>query len=161
MNLSSGRMRQLTTRERRFLKHYLRDGMDQVDAYLEAVKKADGTYPCSRATAHVTACRMLARLRKSPALWQDILAAAEIDNYTLASDLHRMRTAKKTEFYQGEAVADVEDNGTQMRAIELIAELLGHKKAIDLSGVITIRYEKDVDAGFTKRDDSSGSNPEA
>lgn len=46
----------------------------------------------------------------------------------LAADLGELLQAKKTEFYRGRPVADCTDNGTRMRAVELLAELLGRKK---------------------------------
>jgi hypothetical protein len=61
--------------------------------------------------------------------WPDILASAGLDDIRLARDLSRLLAAKKTEFYQGTAVADVTDNAVRMRAVELLAELLGRKKA--------------------------------
>jgi hypothetical protein len=83
---------------------------------------------------------MLKRVRSNPPLWDDILAAAGIDNYTFAGDLNRMRFAKKTEFYQGKAVAVVEDNNTQIRAVELEGEILGHRKTnVELTGALGIK----------------------
>lgn len=141
INLSKGRLRQLTARERRYLHNRLgTPRMEETEAYLAASQRPDGSYPCTRDTAHVSACRMEARLRARPALWQDILSAAGIDDYALAGDLNWARNAMRTEFYQGRAVADVEDNGTRMRAIELIAELLGHRKnALELSGALGLK----------------------
>lgn len=42
----------------------------------------------------------------------------------------QLMEAKKTEFYQGQAVATVTDNGTQTSATSLAADLLGMKKEI-------------------------------
>lgn len=154
MNLSRGKLRRLTHRERRYIRaRFGPEQMEQTDAYMAAVRKSDGSYPCARATATVTACRMERRLRETPALWEEILRAAGIDDYTLAADLNRMRSARRIEFYHGHQIADVADNNVQMRAVELIAELLGHKRAgsLDVSGTLTVRYEADTDAGFTKR----------
>lgn len=68
--------------------------------------------------------------------WPQLLALAGLDDARLASELARKLEAKKTEFYQGEAVAEVEDNGTQMRAVELLADLLGKR-----SSDVTVKTE--------------------
>ena len=114
--------------------------MDQTNAYREAVKRADGTYPCTPESARVTASNLERRLRENRALWQDILQAIGLDDYTLGGMLQWALNAKKTEFYQGEAVAEVDDNGTRLRATELLAELLGHRKnALEIAGAIGIK----------------------
>jgi len=136
--------------------------MEQFVAYLEAVKKPDGSYPCSEATAHVSASRMEKRLREHPALWRDILAAADIDDLSLAGDLNWARLATRSEFYQGLSVAVVTDNVTRMRAIELIAELLGHKKAaLELSGALGLKGYVGVSPSDwdTPGDPKSGEEP--
>lgn len=139
LNLSKGRLKQLSPRERRFLRSYLGDGKRIVEAYKDCVRLADGTVPVSDATARVTGSNMLARLRRNPPLWQEILAAAEIDDMALAGHIARMLRARKTEFYQGQAVAEVEDNGTQMRAVELLADVLGKRKAsVDVNGALAL-----------------------
>ena len=114
--------------------------MSQVDAYVEAVRKPDGTVPIQRNSAHVDSCKLMARLRKYPARWQDILAAAGLDDITLARKLCELLEAKRSEFYQGQEVAVVTDNGTQARAVELLTEILGHRKqALELSGALGIK----------------------
>lgn len=140
INLSTRRTKQLSPRERRFLRAYLGKGMRIVDAYKEAVRKPDGTVPIADATARVCGCNMLKRLRQNPALWQDILAAADLDDYSLAGHLNRMLRARKTEYYQGKALPGAADNATRMRAVELLAELLGHRKnAVELAGSLGIK----------------------
>lgn len=136
INLSKGAAKQLTQRERRYIRNRWGPArMNQTDAYLDAVRKPDGSYPCSRATAHVSANRMEKRLRERPVLWQTILAAVELDDYTLGGALNWALQATKTEFYQGQRVAEVEDNGTRMQAIQLLTEILGHRKnAVELTG---------------------------
>ena len=64
--------------------------------------------------------------------WRDTLAAARLDDIRLASKLNELLDAKKTEFYKGRVAADCTDNATQLRAAELLAELLGRKK-LDLN----------------------------
>lgn len=146
-------MRQLSPRERRYIRNrYGPKRMEQTEAYIEATRRADGTTPNSSVnSAKVSACRMDKRLRSRPALWADIMAAAEIDDYAIVHDLNWARTATKTEFYQGEAIAEVNDNATRVRALELMMELLGRKKPLELTGTLTVRYEADTDAGFVKR----------
>lgn len=140
INLSKGRTRHLSPRERRFLEHWLGEGMTQVDAYLEASKRPDGSYPCSRGTAYVNASKMVKRLRSYPAQFQAILASAGLDDYAFAGHLNRMLRATRTEFYQGKPVAECEDNTTQMRATELLADILGHRKnAVELSGSLGLK----------------------
>jgi hypothetical protein len=60
--------------------------------------------------------------------WPQLLALAGLDDARLANELAKKLEAKKSEFYQGEEVAVVDDNGTQMRAVELLADLLGKRK---------------------------------
>ena len=133
------KIKHLSLRERKFLRGWFA-GMYLVDAYTEAIRKPDGTVPVQRNSAAVAASQMMSRLRRSPAAWQNILAAADLDDYTLALKLRELLNAKRTEFYQGEAVADVEDNGTQARMVELLSEILGHRKqALELSGALGIK----------------------
>jgi len=141
INLSTGRTKQLSPRDRRYIKY--RFGplrMSQRDAFLAAVQRPDGTYPCKAESARQQGSRLEQRLRRNPALWSDIMAACELDDYTLAEGINWALKAKRSEFYQGALVAEVEDNGTRMRAIELIAELLGHRKqAVELAGTLGLK----------------------
>jgi len=134
-------MRQLSPRERRYIQYrYGPSRLSQVDAYLEAVKRPDGASPITRESATVAASKLDRRLRSNPPLWHDVLAAAGIDDLSLAEDLNWARNAERTEFYQGKPVATVSDNGTRMRAIELIAELLGHRKsAVEIGGMLGLK----------------------
>ena len=127
---------QLSPMQRRYVRfRWGPDRMTQIDAYREAVRRKDGTYPVARNSASVAASRMEKRIRETPSLWQGILAAAEIDDYTLAGALNWALSAMKTEFYQGQAVAEVQDNGVRMQAVQLLAELLGHRKnAVEITG---------------------------
>lgn len=140
INGPSGKTRHLSPRERRFLEHWLGEGMTQTDAYLAASKRPDGSYPCSRTAAGVSASKMVKRLRSYPAQFQAILASAGLDDYAFAGHLNRMLRAMRTEFYQGSPVAECEDNTTQMRAVELLADVLGHRKnAVELSGALGLK----------------------
>lgn len=133
------KIKHLSLRERKFLRGWF-EGMSLIDAYTEAIRKPDGTVPIQRNSAYVDASKMMTRLRKNPAVWQSILAAAELDDFTLAKKIRELLEAKRTEFYQGEPAGIVEDNGTQARMVELLSEILGHRKqAIELSGALGIK----------------------
>jgi hypothetical protein len=83
------------------------------------------------------------------------LAAAGLDDLRLAKDIRMLLRAKKSEFYQGIKVADCTDNSTRMRAVELLAELLGRKKSelnlhVNDDDGLTLILEKDADAANTE-----------
>lgn len=90
----------------------------------------------TESTAESNGCRLFAKIRRKlgPAGWQHMLEAVGLDDLRLAQELAWMLRAMKTEFYQGRAVADCEDNATRARGVELLAEIRGRRKtALELT----------------------------
>lgn len=58
--------------------------------------------------------------------------AAGVTKARVFVKVNELMDARKTEFYKGSPVADCDDNGTQLGATSLAAELLGMKK-LDIS----------------------------
>lgn len=112
---------EIYTKERRFLSEYFRNGCNAKRAYLKIAPDV------TERTAEELGSKLLARVKKKDC-WIDILEAAGLDDMRLASSLDALLMAKKTEFYQGVPVAEVEDNSTRIRATELLAELRGRRK---------------------------------
>ena len=113
----------LSPKERAFMAEYFRNGMRMNAAYHVIFPKADAI------TCRVNSSRLFSRIRTKTTDWERILKLANLDDFTLALEVRKKLRAKKSEFYQGSAVATVQDNGTQMRAVELLADLLGRRKA--------------------------------
>lgn len=112
----------LTARERRFLFAVIA-GKSGAVAYLEIAMKAGLTAEKARAPAS----RMLARI-KTKVDWPRLLEAVDLGELRLFRELERKLKAMTTKFYEDRAIIDVEDNSTQMRAVELLADLLGRRK---------------------------------
>lgn len=110
----------LSPKERRFMAAFFRLGT-RAAAYRQVSPNV------TEDSAAVMGSRLYAKI-VAKVDWPTLLALAELDDARLASELARKLTAKKSEFYQGEEVAIVEDNGTQMRAVELLADLLGKRQ---------------------------------
>lgn len=115
----------LTPRERVFIAEYMRNGMRIGKAF----KVSEGRPEMDSHRAVESGSRMLAKIKKKTADWQRILELTGLDDFTLATEVRKKLRARKSEFYQGAAVATVADNGTQMRAVELLADLLGRRKS--------------------------------
>ena len=111
----------LTPRESRFLRAYMA-GSSLKDAWLIACPTSTNKDPS------VAGWKMLRRI-KAKVDWEGKLAEAGLDDLTLLRELRKRLRAKSTHFYQDMAVSDVEDNGTRMRATELLADLLGRRRA--------------------------------
>ena len=74
------------------------------------------------------------------------LEAAGLGEIRLLKELDSKLQAKVTKYYQDQSLGDHEDNTTQMRATELLAELLGKRKtSVEHSGPggvpLSIQYE--------------------
>jgi hypothetical protein len=64
-----------------------------------------------------------------------MLESAGLGEMRLLRELEKRLGAMETHFYQDQVVADCEDNGTRMRATDLLADLLGKRKAeVAISG---------------------------
>lgn len=99
----------------------------------------------------VSATRYYSRI-KEKIDWPEFLELAGLGLDRVARKLNEMLECKKTEFYKGEVVTHCTDNGTRMRAVELLAELHGlRKQEVKVSGEIKTRSEPDF-SNFTDRD---------
>lgn len=138
----------LTPRERKFLYLYLEKSDFSGRVAYEKLTEGKTT----GAAAVVGGSRYLKRIReKLP--WTEVLNTVDLDDFYLARKVKEMCEAMKTEFYQGEAVTDVTDNSTRMKAIELLARLRGKDKIkleAELSGGVQV-YVPD-----NKRDTTQG-----
>jgi hypothetical protein len=111
----------LTPIEAQFFRLYIR-GMTATDAYLKL--RPD----IKRESADAAGCRMLRRIKRKVD-WGSKLEEADLGEMRLLRELHKRLLAETTHFWQTEAVSNLTDNATRMRATELLAELLGKRKA--------------------------------
>jgi len=120
----------LTTGERRFFFAYLKTGK-QIDAYalafpLKQLKKPE-----------VAACKLMKRI-KAKYDWNRLLNEVGLGYERILSKLEELLEAKYTKFYQDQELGDFTDNGTRMRALELLTDLHGLRKQIlEHQGTIT------------------------
>lgn len=125
--------------EAKFLQAYLA-GANQTDAYLVVRPNV------SRQTAGARGCLIMKRIREKVP-WKDLLEACDLGEIRLIAELRKRLEAKKT---------DDADNTTRMRATELLAEMLGKKKA-DIGLVpgteLVIRYQA-IEPGIVNVDES-------
>ncbi len=139
VNSESKEEKGLTPKESKFLKCYF-DGMTEVDSYLHLDSKV------TRPSARVLGCRMLKRI-KEKIDWPKLMEEAGLGEARLLQELLRMLRMKKVNFWQGSEIeGDWDDATIQLRATELLADLLGKRKhALDLLGEdgqsIAIKYE--------------------
>lgn len=131
-------VKNLKPRERRFLKLLFTTDHNETDCYIEsAIRKT----PITRESAGVLASRMKKRVM-AEANWDEILDAYDLGDHRLAHEINARLEANATEFYQGDVVAEVEDNGTRMRATVLLAELRGKKREkLDVKHSGTVKQE--------------------
>ena len=124
-----------------FLHEHMINGLSLTAAYREVKKVRPETKDRS---VWRTSSRFFSRI-KQKIDWPQFLELAGIGVDRVIRELNDKLTCKKTEFHQGIAVAECEDNGTQMRALELLAELHGLKKReVKFSGEIKTRDEPDL-----------------
>lgn len=113
--------KKLTPREVKFFLAYI-DGATYQDAYL-SIRPG-----LSAESARKMGSRM-AKTIKTKINWQGTLELAGLGEMRLAQEINLRLKAMSTEFYEGKAITDVQDNGTRMRATALLADLHGKKKA--------------------------------
>jgi phage terminase small subunit len=111
----------LTPKEARFFRLYI-NGMTATDAYLKLCPHVQ------RDSADEMGCRMLKRIKRKVD-WGTKLEEADLGEIRLLRELHKRFRAETTHFWQNEAVENLTDNTTRMHATELLAELLGKRKA--------------------------------
>lgn len=115
----------LTLRERRFL-YYLARGYTETDAYLEI----KGNKEITRQSAGASGCRMYKRILKKKISIEEYLDIYGINNEKISKKLSDLLDAKKAVFYEGKQVDNgkIEDGAIQLRALELIIDLLGMRE---------------------------------
>lgn len=128
-----GNPRQLTPRERRFLAIYWDNGMNATKAY-KALCDELGK-PCADSTADTQGPAMMQRIRRSGD-FRSILEARNLDDARLSYELDRLLRIKKTYVNREGDSVEYEDGQTQVRAAELLKDVLGHstKTEIALTG---------------------------
>jgi len=129
----------LTPKESIFLRCYL-NGMSETDSYLHVEPNV------TRPSAGVMGCKWLKRL-KEKLNWGELMEVAGLGEVRLLKELRRHLEMKKVTFWQGEEIeGDYEDAPIQLRATEILVDLLGKRKfALELMGKdgqpIAIKYE--------------------
>ncbi len=115
----------LTPRELTFLLGYA-EGKSATDCYL--IIRPD----VERESARVSACRMLKRILKKTT-WPKLLEGSDLGELRFIRELDARLKAVVTKHYQDKVLGVFEDNGTRMRATELLGRVLGKdKQEIDL-----------------------------
>ena len=136
----------LKPKERQFLKVYF-STFDKQKAYLESHLTANVTKESLLSVSSRYYQRIKAKLD-----WPAFLEVVGLGIDRLALEIEKGFTAKKTEFYQGKAVAQCEDNAVRARTRELLADLHGlRKQEVRISGEIKTRAEPDF-SNFTDQD---------
>lgn len=104
-------------------------------------------------------CLQDARAHKKKIDWSALLEAAGLGEDRLVREINLRLDAKVSKFYKGEFLGDFEDNRTRMQATELLADLLGKKKAeIDLNHHLDDGLTLVLRGGDAQRD--AGTAPE-
>ena len=167
-NGDEGKDLKLTLRERAFFSALLRNGYRIGAAYMTA---APGT---RKERAQDLGSKMLKNIKSKTGEWQRILELAGLDDMRLALELQRLLRAKKYKFYKGLPVSDkegkpmiLEDNGTQMNAVELLADLLGRRKMVVpvdesgrlLSGVLMVPSQPKTEDEWEAQGGSASGQP--
>lgn len=100
----------------------------------------------TRKSAHECGSRLMKRI-KEKCDWEKLLEEAGLGWERIMSKLSELLEAETTKFYFGKAVANITDNSTRMRAVELLADLHGlRKQEVKISGEIKTRTEPDLSA---------------
>ena len=126
-----GIVKPLTLRDRVFLAFYFETAMNATQAYLkfgESIGK-----PCSHQVAEVQGSRALKRIRASGD-FRAILETRGLDDIRLADEINRLLKIKKPAFTpKGEVVGQYEDGQTQVRAAEMLKDVLGHSSKAEIN----------------------------
>jgi phage terminase small subunit len=131
----------LTIKQRRFLKALIRT--------FSPTEAAMQTYNCKdRLVARVIASQLLTKLNIN---WQELLNKMGLDDAQDVTDLIRLRSAKRAinasiyvdkdgkivQDYESSGAIEVDDNQTQLKALELTLKLKGYlKDKLEHSGTI-------------------------
>ena len=146
----------LTPREAQFLRAYIK-GTPMDQAYLSVLPA--GHKPMTDDNARKSGSRMLKRIREKVD-WPRLMESAGLGELRTLREVDARLKATKVEFYQGQIVKDkdgnpllLEDNGTRMRATELLVDLNGKRK-LEISGPgggpIPVRIIDDIPASEPK-----------
>ena len=124
--LGKVRKDKLTSREKRFLNSYVKT-LNITESY--KIISSDA----SSEVASAAGSRLMGRIR-TKAGFKTILTDAGLGKERVAGELLRMLSAKTKKYYKDKSLGEHDDNPTQMRAIELLADLLGlRKSALDVN----------------------------
>jgi hypothetical protein len=115
---------ELTIKEKKFLKALFSNGFQIAKAYREATPNGD---QLKRSTAESNGSKLYSRIRKKEC-WREALEAAGLDDISLAYEIKRLLRMKKVTYYEGKPIGKDDDAFIQLRAVELLAELLGKRK---------------------------------
>ena len=121
----------LTIAERRFYHALLRMNGRQKDAYLLAFPYKKLKNPDTAAT------KMMKRVR-SKCNFDQLLIESGLGLERLMVKMNQMLEAEYTKFYQDQPLGNFTDNGTQMQAAKLLADMHGVvKQVVEHQGTIT------------------------
>lgn len=120
----------LTPREAMFFRAYIK-GSKIGDAYLACLPEEHPQM--NDDNARKAGWRMLRRI-KQKVDWPRLMESAGLGVMRVLQEEEKRLGAMKSEFYEGEEVAVVEDNGTRMRATELLADLNRLRSKLEISG---------------------------
>jgi len=138
-SVKNGKEKELTPREVLFLKAYF-SGMSETDSFLHVRPETP------RLSAGAQGCKMLKAI-KAKMNWGELMDAAGLGDARLLQELTRHLKMKKVTFWQGQEIeGDFEDATVQLKATEILADLLGKRKhALELLGPggepLSIKYE--------------------
>jgi len=125
LSAGSKNINKITPQERRFFKAYVKGG-NITRAYLKIRPDVTESSAASLGT------RMLQRIKKK-ADFDHLLEAGGLGMTRLIAEVEKGLNAETTKYWQDEVVGVHEDNATQQRARELLADLLGvRKQKLDL-----------------------------
>lgn len=125
-----GNGKPLANRDRQFLAIYFANGMNATDAWFTMCERAGK--PCTRETAGTKGCQALKRIRASGD-FRAILEAHDLDDLRLAREIDRLLAVKKTFVTNDGKSIECEDGQTQVRAAEMLKDILGHSSKAEIS----------------------------
>lgn len=150
----------LTLRERRFLNSYV-----ETFSITESYKTISPDV--SSEVARAAGSRLMRRIR-TKADFETLLTDAGAGRERLVAEVLRMMSAKVTKYYQDKSLGEHDDNPTQMRAIECLADFLGVRKQsvdVNLNGKVmhydAVVYEAVNGDGNGNGNGKSGGNGKA
>jgi hypothetical protein len=123
----------LSARESMFLRLYIK-GATLEEAYRKIHEGRIDAKPISDRSIRQSGSNMLKRI-KAKVDWPRLMESAGLGEMRVLREIEARLGAMETHFYQDKVVADREDNGTRMRATELLADFHGKRKnQLEVSG---------------------------